>query len=474
MNIRVLSIIRLNLLIRTITTFLMISLFMTAQLDPVFAKTTYALDWDSVNYPTLSFNQTFGNVENSGVDFQFNVSGDTGYVTELYDSTTYSGTQSGGEESLTYRLDLNSVTQNAVMTISFSHPVTNLSFTVHDIDRQYYLSLGRRHYYNYIDRLQFQGIAADGMTNVFPQFSNAGKCVNISGAVVDGSAGDPADSDCSAANNTTTNFGDVTVTFPQEINSFSFIYGNTTNKTNWSVNNNPNTQVIGIGDLSFDSVWDYGDLPASYETSDMSGARHFVPEYPNLFIGSVGPDDEFSAFTSDNALGEESNGLDEDGFSTFPGIPVSSTAYTLTVPLINNTGTTAQLGGWIDLNMDGAFSATEYASAIVPSGATFATMTWNAIPVLSAGTTFARLRLASDFASVDTNSSFGSATNGEVEDYVVSIQSATAVTLSGFDGTNENPVTFPLTMASFSFILILLFSEKQWRRKILARIKNER
>jgi hypothetical protein len=63
--------------------------------------------------------------------------------------------------------------------------------------------------------------------------------------------------------------------------------------------------------------------------------------------------------------------------------------------------------------------------------------------------------------------------NGEVEDYTVSIQSATAVTLFGFEGASGNPLTFPLTMASFSFILVLLVSENHWRNKILSRIRNE-
>ena len=460
--------------IRTIITILLISFFIFAQLDPVFAQTTYALDWDSVMYPPLSFDQTFSNINNSGVDIRFLVTGNTNNVTELFDANTYSGTQSGVEESLTYRLDLTNTNQSATMTVSFSQPVTNLRFTIHDIDRQYYLSFGRRYYYNYIDRLQFQGIASDGTTIAAPQFTNPGKCVSITGSVVDGSAGNPTDTDCSAANNTATNFGDVTVTFPQEINSFSYVYSNTTNKTNWIVNDNPNTQVLGLGDLSFDSVWDYGDLPASYATDGLTGARHFVPANPDLFIGSISPDDEFSAFASDTALAEDTNGVDEDGFESFPALPVSSTTYTLNVPLTNNTGSDAQLGGWIDFNFDGTFSNSEFSSTIVPNDATSASIIWNSIPVISVGTTFSRLRLASDFASIDTNSSSGSAMNGEVEDYTVSIQSATAVTLSGFDGSSGNPFTIPLTFASFSIILILLSSEKHWRTKILACIKNER
>lgn len=471
---RVITDFHLKKSIQTIITILLILFFTVVELDPVFAQTTYILDWDSVTYPALSFDQTFSKVNNSGVDIRFLVTGNTNNVTELFDANTYSGTQSGVEESLTYRLDLTYTNQSATMTVSFSQPVTNLRFTIHDIDRQYYISLGRRYYYNYIDRLQFQGIATDGTTIVSPQFTNPGKCVSITGSVVDGSAGNPTDTDCSAANNTATNFGDVTVTFPQEIDSFSYVYSNTTNRTNWIVNDNPNTQVLGLGDLSFDSVWDYGDLPASYATVGITGARHFVPVSPALYIGTVSPDNEFSAFVSDTALGEDANGMDEDGFATFPAIPVSSTTYTLNVPLTNNTGSDAQLGGWIDFNMDGSFANTEFSSTIVPNGATSASIIWNAIPVLSVGTTFARLRLASDFTSIDTNSSSGSATNGEVEDYVVSIQSATAVTLSGFEGSSGNPFTFPLTFASFSFILILLLSEKHWRTKILARIKSER
>ncbi len=474
MNKRVYKVFPLKKYLNLIITILIISVLVFAQSDPVFAQTTFTLDWDSVVYPPLSFNQTFENVNETGVNVNFLVTGNTANVTELYDAKTYSGTQSGQQESLTFRLDLSNTTQSATMMVSFSQPITNLSFTVHDIDRQYIMTLGRRYYFNYIDRLQFQGVAADGITSVTPQFSNPGKCIVITGSVVDGSGGNPADSDCSAANNTATNFADVTVTFPQEVSSISFTYSNLTNRSNYIVSDNPNTQVMGLGDLYFDSMWDYGDLPASYETAGITGARHQVPANPDLFIGSVSADDEFSAFVSDTALGEDANGVDEDGFTTFPAIPVSSTAYTLNVPTTNNTGLDAQIGGWIDFNMDGSFTSTEFSSAIVPNGATSASIIWNTIPVLSVGTTFARLRLASDFTTIDTNSSSGSAMNGEVEDYAVSIQSATAVTLSGFDGSSGNPLTFPLTFASFSFILILLFSEKHWRSKILARIKNER
>ncbi len=166
-----------------------------AQLDPVFAQTTYALDWDSVNYPALSLDQTFENVNDTGVNIQFLMSGDTSYVTELIDASTYSGTQSGVEESLTYRLDLSSNSQSTTMTVSFSQPVTNVNFTIHDIDRQYIMTLFGRYFYNYIDRLQFEGIASDGITICLATiFSNPGKCVSVSGTVVDGSAGNPTDS----------------------------------------------------------------------------------------------------------------------------------------------------------------------------------------------------------------------------------------------------------------------------------------
>ena len=57
--------------IRTIIKILLIFFFVFAQLDPVFAQTTYILDWDSVNYPALSFDQTFTNVSSSGVDIRF-------------------------------------------------------------------------------------------------------------------------------------------------------------------------------------------------------------------------------------------------------------------------------------------------------------------------------------------------------------------------------------------------------------------
>lgn len=461
---------RLISFIKTLFSLFLIIFLLISDWNSVLAQPAYWLDWDSVLFPGLSFNQTFENVNNTGVNVNFTVVGEN--VTELYDDSSYSGVLTGLEESLVFRLDLATNTQNVTMNVNFSQPVANVQFTLHDIDRQYLRTLSGRYSYSYIDRLAFQGVGADGLTNVPPVFSNLGKCIVVNGSVVDGTGSNPTDADCSASNNNGTNYGDVTVTFPGEITSISFVYGNATNKPNLFVSANPSTQVIGIGDISFESAWDYGDLPSAYDVNNLLDARHWVPAVPQLYLGTQSPDGEFLAFASDLADGENSNGADEDAFGIFPGIPVSSNSFVLVVPLVNQNTVNATLAGWIDFNMDGVFSGAEFASSIVPAGATSTTLTWNSIPVLSAGTTFARLRLASDFSSIDNSTSAGSASDGEVEDYSVSIQSATAITLSSFEGTSGEQTSLYLTMASFTLILGLLFSENQWRKKILARIKR--
>jgi uncharacterized delta-60 repeat protein len=209
------------------------------------------------------------------------------------------------------------------------------------------------------------------------------------------------------------------------------------------------------------STSDYGDAPdtgdgtglGNYQTlSGNSGPSHTCVS--GLFLGvkvdgdagtlqNIGADadDRFTVGGSDDEEGVLSP-LDLQG--------TSGTQPTVTLSATNTTGRPADLFGWIDYNRDGVFdNATERAQFAIPSGTSFGrfTLTFPVIPVGYKGTTYARFRLSSDAAAAD---SVGSATDGEVEDYVFTMSAVVEqpITVKSFvkiaNDTNGGP-----TLANF-------------------------
>ncbi len=433
--------------------FIIVSLLLSLGFHAVSAQTTYNLDWYSATYPypPLTFSTSFNNVSSSGVDLTFNVTGNTSRITELVDTNKYIGNQTGAYESFVNRVDLNNRSESITITVQFSKPVTNVNFVIHDIDRQSYLDRWYRYNYNYLDRLQFSGLSADGSTVVYPQFSNTGKCVAISGNSVNGSSGAESDADCQAGNNTTTNYGDVTVTYPQEITSFTYIYGNLVDGIRMDYDTV--SQVVSLDNIYFDSVWDYGDMPNSFNTIGINGARHRTSPGQTLYLGTVAPDDEFDGHPTISADGDNASGVDEEAFSSLPNINATMTEYALDVPLVNTSGSDATLYGWIDFNDDGVFTTSEMVSAVVANGVSTARLTWTGFTLLVPNSTYLRLRLTSNASAINMETSAGSAPDGEVEDYVLEVGSATPVTLLSFAARPEKNA-----MAAFSWIFIGLIS----------------
>ena len=190
---------------------------------------------------------------------------------------------------------------------------------------------------------------------------------------------------------------------------------------------------------------DYGDAPDTYGTDDIAGnssnsseptgASHAIT--PNLFLGTTAPDADANGFVdgvdnNGNATDDDDptgtgtgNGDDEDAFNTLPNVP-SVGDYSLEVPL--NSDRNATLHGWIDFDKDGKFEAGEYQSANVTSANTSANLTWNVPVGTTPGNSYVRLRLTSDAIADDGNTaelderSIGSVSDGEVEDYPVTIE----------------------------------------------------
>ena len=194
------------------------------------------------------------------------------------------------------------------------------------------------------------------------------------------------------------------------------------------------TGDYGANDHSYDFGFtttskDYGDAPdtgagtgaGNYQTlATDTGANHTIVN--NLSIGSTVDADngllQNTAATADNIDGTN----DEDGITSFSSFKTDNGTYSVDVKVTNTVGA-ANLIGWIDFNQDGIFQSTEAATATVANlaGVQTKTLNWSSIPAdIKAGTTYARFRLSTD-AALTTNTPNGTATNGEVEDYQLSV-----------------------------------------------------
>ncbi len=173
---------------------------------------------------------------------------------------------------------------------------------------------------------------------------------------------------------------------------------------------------------------DYGDAPdgggatgtGSYKTlASNNGPSHEVDS--RLKLGATVTGDSGSlqsaAATADTS---------DDAFTTLPNVSTTGT-YTLSnIPVTNTTGNASTLHAWVDFNKNGSFEPGEYANATVANGATTANLTWTVPAGTVVGSTYARFRLTTQ-ALTDTagtsedERSIGAASDGEVEDYPVSI-----------------------------------------------------
>ena len=175
---------------------------------------------------------------------------------------------------------------------------------------------------------------------------------------------------------------------------------------------------------------DFGDAPNSYDPVAMDKATH---EYDcNLRLGATF-DREWDKTSSATA---SADGTDEDGIATVTLLPNGTVTYVQDVKVYNNTGSGATLIGWLDYDGDGVFDPGEGTSIPVTSSAAMQTKTlaWPGINVLLpvGSTTFLRIRLTSSSNGMTVNNSTRWFANGEVEDYVVNVNSILAVELIAF------------------------------------------
>ena len=163
---------------------------------------------------------------------------------------------------------------------------------------------------------------------------------------------------------------------------------------------------------------DFGDAPLPYPTTRAAnGARHIV--VPGILMGAL-IDSEPDGQPNATATGDDINGLaDEDGVTFTTALMPGSWA-TVNVDLTNcAAGLGLFLNAWVDFDGNGSWADAGdqiFAGVGVAPGVVNSLTFW--VPATAkTGTTFARFRL-----STTQNLSYtGLATDGEVEDYSVSI-----------------------------------------------------
>ncbi|MGG5462110.1 DUF7507 domain-containing protein [Clostridium sp. B9] len=198
---------------------------------------------------------------------------------------------------------------------------------------------------------------------------------------------------------------------------------------------------IGFFGVQLNAVLiDYGDAP---DTSAGNGANNYStllanngPRHGivnNLTLGTqvTGEDD---AYQNATATGDDiSQGIQDDG-PTFPitNIALNATTYTFPVDILNDTGSPANVYAWVDFNKDGIFQTNEGFVTVVASNPAVQSVNLNfTVPgatTLTVGSTFARVRVTTDLltntggATGEDTRSLGLASDGEVEDYEVTIE----------------------------------------------------
>lgn len=191
---------------------------------------------------------------------------------------------------------------------------------------------------------------------------------------------------------------------------------------------------------------DFGDAPASYDaglpachSNNLNALKTPYARFGSLVDLELGPQPTINADGDDNdvsVIDVDKCGLpnlsDEDGISSggFPRLSAASGGiYSINVSVYKNTanaGDPAYVSGWIDFNGNGAFEPSERATTSFMSNKTQTTvaLSWNLAnyscgSTIIPGDTYCRIRIGTNNAEISNPT--GSAANGEVEDYMLSI-----------------------------------------------------
>jgi len=188
------------------------------------------------------------------------------------------------------------------------------------------------------------------------------------------------------------------------------------------------TYRVEVQTVCIDENVDFGDAPDGLNIAGIpdyptlrinSGAHHSI--IPDLHMGSL-IDPETDGQPDLPATGDDlATSDDEDGIAAADLTWMVTESPQINVSITVPGNTTAFLNGWIDYDMplDGwqadEMASTTYTNADPNPVTTTVTLNFPAIPVDNVGFTYARFRLCTDDAPINTPE--GSAPNGEVEDY---------------------------------------------------------
>jgi len=224
------------------------------------------LDWDSVNYSSGSFSQSFDiDASNPGNDVTITITGNTSYFAQnVNDNSNLTGGYSPTQQSLFMNMNYSSESQFITVTVTFNYAlgVEDVSFSLFDIDRS---TAGSDS--GYTDKIVLLGKNLNGKlvapTTITTHSANetVGSGTNI---YVRGTTG--------ASDATGTGNADYTFSGTNTINSFTFTYGNDSSSPS-----NPGNQWISLFDITYKPrvpEWHPG-LIASFACMMMVGVRRF-------------------------------------------------------------------------------------------------------------------------------------------------------------------------------------------------------
>ena len=168
---------------------------------------------------------------------------------------------------------------------------------------------------------------------------------------------------------------------------------------------------------------DWGDLPDvangtatdDYQTiHSNNGPRHFITN--DLRLG-INVDGEVNGQPSNNALGD---GVDEDGVAIFASMNLSpGSTFRLPLSVINTTGNTAHLEGWVDWNGDGDFLDANEMPIDVDDSSGFPSYLEMTVPLDAQKSSLLGFRIR--LSNTDNMTPYGRIDSGEVEDYLLGI-----------------------------------------------------
>jgi uncharacterized repeat protein (TIGR01451 family) len=203
--------------------------------------------------------------------------------------------------------------------------------------------------------------------------------------------------------------------------------------------------------------YDYGDAPQSYGTAGAGAARHRVdPLAPPLMLGrcvDTEPDGQPSPLADGDDKNASTNRIgncfnDEDGV-TFPTPLVACMPAQVNVFV---TGTGGKLDAWMDFSQGGTFSgAVNQIFASLPVNSGNNTLNFTVPCSATTGTSYARFRLSSAGGLGPT----GTANDGEVEDYLVTLSEHPLLGLAKqLVSVAQDPADARSSRVTFAFYLV--------------------